>query len=228
MRTYPFIALFLAAAFFAACGRSEKTNGRTGPPSMVYRKSMRLSTSDLGRLERTQDSGHFLVSSNSLVFSGQGPHIVVSAGPKGDMYAFRIQSHRNPTLVFSEGAFVTMTVANVDPDMQHSLFTGIVKMPFAVVPDTVGMIGTAMLAPDADGSISANEIAFHVGSPGIYTYFCSFPAHARAGMWGTMIVANSETMESVLQRNKLSSVPTPSASTPSWPRERKSKSIELD
>ncbi len=198
------LSLLLVLAVMPGCGRTAKGGG---PLSMIYRKSMTLSSADLTRLERTQDSGTFVAASNSLVFHGQGPHIVISAGPRANMYSFRIQSHENPTLVFAKGALVTLTVANIDPDMEHDLLIGKAQFPMPPVPDTAAAFGTTLLSPEENGAMPANEFAFHASVPGTYSYLCSVPGHAVSGMYGAIVIATPSTMDSVLHGGMLAGTP---------------------
>jgi plastocyanin len=89
-----------------------------------------------------------------------------------------------PTLTFTAGETVTVTLHNASPSMVHN---------WAIV-DTKSATGTVLWnaqiasASNPVSPGSSSSVTFTVGSAGSYYYICQVDAHVTLGMWGTVTV----------------------------------------
>ena len=133
-------------------------------------------------------------SSNTITFTGTSVALTVLASPPdGPDETFRIAGLTNPTLVLPRGAEVTLRLINADAGMVHDWLLTTAQPPF---PDKAMMAGpvvfgavTPTLAEATSSGMPSATLTFSASVSGRYTYLCSVPGHAQAGMYGVLVVA---------------------------------------
>ena len=174
--------------FFALSGRSA---AQQSPFKFISSHALAFSDSELTSLEEKQDKGAILDGGRALNFTSTILRIVVRSGPSDDMLSYRIQGFRNPTLGFRPGSEVHLLFANVDDDMHHDIRLGSTLRKFPKEPGKVGTVGTSLLPPMFDERSATEEVEFHVGDSGAFTYYCSETGHAAGGMWGNIAIGKN-------------------------------------
>jgi rusticyanin len=132
-------------------------------------------------------------ASNTITFTGTSASLTVLASPSdGPDETFRIAGLTNPTLVMPRGAQVTLQLINADAGMPHNWLVTSAQPPF---PTTVMMAGpvafgavTPVLGEAGPAGMPSTTLSFTASVSGRYTYLCSVPGHAQAGMYGTLVV----------------------------------------
>jgi rusticyanin len=121
------------------------------------------------------------------IAAAEDVHITALAGPSAKMMSFQIDELTNPEIRVPKGTRLTLNVINVDDDMPHNLYLTTQAPPFqrAVNPTS---IGTGMLKPRTDGHYSGVDLILKAARPGAYYYVCTITGHARAGMFGKIVV----------------------------------------
>jgi rusticyanin len=120
-----------------------------------------------------------------------GDALTVMAGPESNMMSYNIAGLANPEIVIPRGARVTLTIVNVDDDMNHDFEVSAKGPPYAAVPALgADAVGTEALAPHKGKQpISATELVLEGGRAGKGFYLCTVKGHAKDGMFGKLTVA---------------------------------------
>lgn len=152
-------------------------------------KKVTLTAGGLAGAKKKATTGSIGSDKKSITFSANSARLVVETGPKNDMMSYRIQGLRNPPLLVKPGATLHVLFVNTDDDMLHSLrFTSKVT-PFDAKIGLKGSVGSADLKPMSGKSLFGQEFTVKVPSKkGSYSYICTTPGHAAAGMYGTITV----------------------------------------
>ncbi|HXR98732.1 MAG TPA: plastocyanin/azurin family copper-binding protein [Terriglobales bacterium] len=114
-------------------------------------------------------------------------HLTALAGPKAKMMSFQIDELSNPEIRVPKGTRLTLNVINVDDDMPHNLYLTTQAPPYQRAVGTTP-IGTGMLKPQKDGHYTGAALILKAAKPGTYYYVCTVTGHARAGMFGKIVV----------------------------------------
>jgi len=114
-------------------------------------------------------------------------HLTALAGPKNDMMSFQIDGLTNPEIDLAKGSRVTINVINVDDDMAHNLYLSDQAPPYAMKV-SAGSLGTGALKPYKGGKYSGSVLVVKADSAGTAYYLCTVPGHAKAGMFGKIVV----------------------------------------
>ncbi|MGH9520563.1 MAG: plastocyanin/azurin family copper-binding protein [Terriglobales bacterium] len=109
------------------------------------------------------------------------------AGPKARMMSFQIDTLSNPEIRIPKGIRLTLNVINIDDDMVHDLYITDRPPPYPSKFDA-GKIGTPMLRPYQKMRYSGTALVLKATDPGTLYYVCSVPGHARAGMYGKIVI----------------------------------------
>ncbi|HWG38579.1 MAG TPA: plastocyanin/azurin family copper-binding protein [Terriglobales bacterium] len=121
------------------------------------------------------------------VASAGSLHLTALAGPKNNMMSFQIEGLTNPEIDVAKGSRLTINVINVDDDMAHNLYLTDQAPPYAQrVP--AGSVGTSTLMPHKDGKYSGSALVVKADAAGTAYYLCTVPGHAKAGMFGKIVV----------------------------------------
>ena len=128
-------------------------------------------------------------SNDTIAFSGASIDVMVLMGPMSEgtsMYTFVVDNLSNPTLIFPEGARVTMTVVNIDTDAYHGLALTSDAPPYSSNVMTSMMYSSAStgLLPPSSAVYAAQRISF--AFTGVVYYVCPVPGHAQLGMYGVI------------------------------------------
>ncbi len=134
-----------------------------------------------------------LTSKNALIISDSNASLIVTTGPEEDMLSYLIHGLRNPKLVFRSGSKLRILFINTDGDMQHDIRFSESKPPFPVSIPTTESIGTSRRDHELNGKLSTEEITIRAPEAGKYSYYCSVRGHAKGGMWGQIVVVESNT-----------------------------------
>ncbi|MGC8634878.1 MAG: sulfocyanin-like copper-binding protein [Candidatus Limnocylindrales bacterium] len=132
-------------------------------------------------------------ASNTITFSGTTVALTVLASPSdGQDETFRMAGLTNPTLVMPRGAQVTLQLINADAGMPHNWLIMHAQPPFPYMVRMAGPVAFGAVTPTlaeagASGMPSA-RITFVASVSGRYSYLCSVPGHAQAGMYGGLVV----------------------------------------
>lgn len=124
-----------------------------------------------------------------LLFKTPFIMLTVHTGPAKDMFSYRIQGLRNPTIVVPKGATIDLTFVNNDPAMSHDI-------RFGITPNYKGSslkrnlgVGSPILSHEKNGVYSIERILMHSpASDGTFAYFCTVQNDAAKGMHGKFIV----------------------------------------
>lgn len=136
-------------------------------------------------------------SANRVVFASRAVTLVVVASPSGQRdETFRIAGLVNPTVVVPVGAAVHLTLVNADTGMYHNLVVTPAGPPFSYMammqaPLAFPGAATPLMPPATTSASPSAATAFVAQAAGTYTYLCTYPGHARAGMYGRLIVRPS-------------------------------------
>lgn len=114
-------------------------------------------------------------------------HILLLAGPRQDMFSFRVGELTNPEIRLPAGSRLTLNVVNVDDDMVHDLYVTSQPPPYAQAVHATA-IGTAVLRPYKGETYSAATLIVKAQHAGTVYYVCTVPGHAKHGMWGKIVV----------------------------------------
>ena len=179
------MARFLFAAIFAALFTTNIFAHQAF--TLISSEKKTVTEAELVQMEKTATNG--ATDKTNLTFTGDNIQIVVTSGPEDDMLSYRIQGMRNPTILLSSGATVTVWFVNMDGDMQHDIRFGDVIGDFSAVPDLAETAGTEKLAAHEEKApMQAEKIVIKANEDGAYKYFCSVRGHAKGGMWGNVLV----------------------------------------
>ena len=90
------------------------------------------------------------------------------------------------------GAHVTIELINADAGMPHNWLLTTAQPPFGsmgmmAAPVALGA-ATDTLPEATTSAMPTTTITFDAATPGRFTYLCSVPGHAEAGMYGTVVV----------------------------------------
>ena len=132
-------------------------------------------------------------SSNTITFTGTSVALTVLASPPdGPDETFRIAGLTNPTLVLPRGAEVTLRLINADAGMVHDWLITNAQPPFPYAAMMAGPVVfgavTPVLAEATSSGMPSATLTFSASGAGRYTYLCSVPGHAQAGMYGVLVV----------------------------------------
>jgi rusticyanin len=132
--------------------------------------------------------------SNRITFNGSPVHVTVVASPsRNPDETFRAAGLVNPTIVVPQGAQVTVTVVNADPDTAHGLVvtsTGARSsyMPMMTVSEAFSDAAVWFLGDPTSAGMHEGSMTFTASTTGTYQYLCPVPGHAQKGMVGTFVV----------------------------------------
>lgn len=143
-----------------------------------------LNTSQLDSITASQPA---TAANGTLTFTGDSVKILVLMGPMAEgqsMYSFVVDNYTNPTLVFPQGARVTLVVVNVDTDAYHGLTLTGVAPPYSYnfMPMMMYSFTSTGVLPPSSSGFASQQISFTVNG-GMY-YVCPVPGHAQSGMYG--------------------------------------------
>ncbi|MGH9484395.1 MAG: hypothetical protein ACRD1F_05010 [Terriglobales bacterium] len=114
-------------------------------------------------------------------------HILLMAGPRQNMFSFRVGELTNPIIRVPLGSRLTLNVVNVDDDMVHDLYiTSHAPLYGQVVHATA--IGSPILRPYKGTRYHAATLVLKAQHLGTAYYVCTVPGHAKKGMWGKIEV----------------------------------------
>lgn len=114
-------------------------------------------------------------------------HLTALAGPKANMMSFQIEGLANPEIDLAKGSRLTINVINVDDDMAHNLYLTDQAPPYAQ-QITAASIGTSTLKPHKAEKYSGSALIVKADAAGTAYYLCTVPGHAKAGMFGKIVV----------------------------------------
>lgn len=109
------------------------------------------------------------------------------AGPKANMMSFQIDRLSNPEIRIPRGTRLTLNVVNIDDDMVHDLFITRRAPPYPRKLEA-GTEGTVMLRPYKGQRFSGAVLILKATQPGTLYYVCTIPGHAKAGMFGKIVI----------------------------------------
>lgn len=125
---------------------------------------------------------------NRITLSSAGPaDLTFLAGPQAKMMSFQVGTLTNPEIRVPKGATLTLTVINVDDDMVHDLYL-IGQAPPYARSVSASSVGSAVLKPYKGQSYSVTQLVVKASQPGTSYYVCTIPGHAKAGMYGKIVV----------------------------------------
>jgi rusticyanin len=203
------LGLGALALLLAACSGARSPAGGYGPgmmgggygPGMMDGGSgpgavgASVSPATAEQLGRATPSGATVDrAANTVTFTATQVRLAVLGAPSdGPDETFRVAGMTNPTIIVPAGARVTVEFVNADAGMQHDWLVTSSRPPFG----SLGMMGmpvamgaaTATLPEASSTTMPATTITFDAASPGQYTYLCSVPGHAAAGMYGPFLVS---------------------------------------
>lgn len=136
-------------------------------------------------------------SDHRVVFTGRTVNLVVVASPSGQRdETFRIAGLVNPTVVVPVGATVRLTLVNADAGMDHNFVVTASAPPFGYMammqsPPAFPGAATPFLPPMTAATAPSVTTTFVAATAGSYTYLCTYPGHAAAGMYGALFVRAS-------------------------------------
>ena len=116
--------------------------------------------------------------------------------PMGHDLTFTVNGLVNPEIHLATGTHVSLTVVNMDPDMNHNWVVTSPAPPYDEYPMMGGgmmggsneMWGSSMMGEPQGGMYWSQGLGFTVTSPGHYWYLCTYPGHASDGMYGSFVV----------------------------------------
>ena len=158
--------------------------------SVTLSSPQRISQTDLNRLMSGTNTTTY--ATNNTVWVGSGTSRLVFVGaPPGHDEIFVINGLLNPTIYLSRGAQVTVSFANVDPDMYHNLAITTRVPSYSSMPMMSHMSGprTSMLSPSELGYYWVQDMRIAVNSPGQFWYLCEYVDHAEEGMYGSLVIS---------------------------------------
>ncbi|MGH9394084.1 MAG: plastocyanin/azurin family copper-binding protein [Terriglobales bacterium] len=125
---------------------------------------------------------------NTITVASPGDlHLTALAGPKAAMMSFQIDGLTNPTIEIPLGSRLTLDVVNVDDDMAHNLYLSDQAPPYPKNVASPGL-GTQVLKPYKGMRYSGAALIVKAAGPGAAYYLCTVPGHAKAGMYGKIVV----------------------------------------
>ncbi len=179
------IAPVLACAVLslsAAWAQSTAFRIKAGRPTLMTAKA-------LAATDKRASGATIGADRKSVMVKGKSARLVVRTGPKSDMMSYRIMGLRNPTITVPSGAKLTILFVNVDDDMLHDLRITASQPPFASKIGKTVSSGSSALPPMKGENFSGQELTIMAPSnSGAYSYLCTTPGHAAAGMFGKLIV----------------------------------------
>jgi len=131
---------------------------------------------------------------NRITFGSSPVHLtVVASPPRNPDETFRAGGLVNPTVAVPQGAQVTVTLVNADPDTAHGLVvtsTGAASsyMPMMTTPDAFSGAAVWFLGNPTSAGMHEGSMTFTASIPGTYQYICPVPGHAQKGMVGSFVV----------------------------------------
>lgn len=168
--------------------RSGMTGGSVGSGAPVLIPAARVEAMAARAARSAQVRGATVTYRSSQV-------TLVALGAPGNrpgMY-WQVDGVVNPTVTVPAGATVTVRFADGDPGHPHGFEVTAAAPPYpemAMMAGDVAAPGALVMpvpAPQGSSWWSATT-TFHAPPPGVYYYLCPVPGHARAGMWGKLIV----------------------------------------
>lgn len=165
-------------------------------------KKLKLTKAELKNAQEKITKGTLSSDKGTLTFAEKDITLVVTSGPEKDMFSYRIQGVRNPTLKILRGAVVKVLVVNTGDDMVHDFVIGTLKRPISDNPSTTGTVGSDDLARERKEAYSAQQITFTAPQNGVTSYFCSEDGHARSGMWGTIVIGKVDSSQKIPSGHK--------------------------
>ncbi len=171
-----------ALTLSAAMAQTTAFGVKAGKPTLMTVKT-------IAAAEKRASGATIGADKKSIVVSGKSARFVVRTGPKSDMMSYRIIGLRNPTITVPSGAKLTILFVNVDDDMLHDLRLTASQPPFDSKIGKTGTSGSSALPPMKGKSFSGQALTITAPSKsGAYSYVCTTPGHAAAGMFGKLIV----------------------------------------
>jgi rusticyanin len=132
--------------------------------------------------------------SNRITFSGSPVRVtVVASPPRSPDETYHAAGLVNPTIVVPQGARVTVTVVNADPDTAHGLVvtsTGAATshMPMVTAPEAFSGAAVWFLGNPTSAGMHEGSMTLTASTAGTYVYLCPVPEHAQKGMVGSFVV----------------------------------------
>lgn len=114
-------------------------------------------------------------------------HLLLLAGPASNMMSFQVETLSNPEIRIAKGSRLILNVVNMDDDMVHDLSITTQPPPYSMKV-TAGPLTTAMLQPYKGKRYSGATLILKAARPGVAYYVCTVPGHAKAGMYGKIVV----------------------------------------
>lgn len=193
-RTWLVVAVVLVVVLVAVSALVvyQLTTSGTSP---TYGAPRELTVADLSALNASATAGLAFPSNGTLWFRPGSIELVVYASPPAHDLTFVVQGMVNPTIHVASGTRVTVTVVNMDADMDHNWALSTQGPPYSSMPmmGPGGMMGagtnmgTSMLGPASSGGYWSQQATF-TASAGSYWYLCQYPDHANEGMYGSFVV----------------------------------------
>ena len=176
------LSVALAGGALAASG---------GPFTLTAARPKTLTPAALTAAQKTETKGQVSSDGKTLTFGQKRVRLVAVTGPEEDMLSYRIGGRRNPTLVVSRGATITLLFVNTDDDMLHNFRLGAV--PTATPPVMTAYLKASVGTPDLPHKTAAalhgEELTLRLpATPGTYAYLCTVRGHAQGGMVGKVVV----------------------------------------
>jgi rusticyanin len=129
-----------------------------------------------------------------ITFASSPVQLSVVASPPGNPdETFRAASLVNPTIVVPQGAQVTLSVVNADPDTAHGLVvtssgSASSYMPMMTTPQAFSGAAVWFLGNPTSAGMHERSLTFTASTAGTYQYICPVPGHAQKGMVGSFVV----------------------------------------
>ncbi len=183
------VGLTLAGAFLWSMANSP--HGGWSPAwSPSFGTARTLPATDLTAINDSATSGAAYAGNDSLWFSGDSVDLAVYMSPPDHDMTFVLENLVNPTLHVPAGARVTVTIVNMDPDMDHNWALSRTGPPYSSMPmmGSGSMMSMTMLGPMSGAGYPSESISFTAVS-GAYWYLCEYAGHAAAGMYGGFDIA---------------------------------------
>ena len=130
-------------------------------------------------------------AANRITVQGSGAQLTVEAGPKDNMMAFKVDGLNNPEIVVHRGARITFIVVNVDDDMAHNFALTRTAPPYALrvsAADELAHTPVLRAHSDEKAPLAAQVLVVEAAGAGTGYYLCAVPGHAKAGMFGKLVI----------------------------------------
>lgn len=176
-----------AAILLGAAGTAAIPAAGSPAIRLLSARPETLSTTQAGATPWSPAPASASGARNPLVFHGKVVRLTVNTGPENDMLSYWINGVRNPTVIIPRGSDLKVLFVNRDKDMQHDLRFTATRPPFTSRPREEETVGTPAISHRMGQRLFGEAMDLRL-EPGSYSYVCTVRGHAKAGMWGTLLV----------------------------------------